>query len=169
MHTRVTTSSRMAAIIVALVSGLALSGCSILTTFIDTVADSKDDGNVFILKPGDCFQEPEFDKDDLVSRVEIVECSVEHDNEAFATTNMPGEVFPGDEAIEDHAFDFCLDAFLDFLAIDMDYEGSEDFSFLWPTRESWADGDREILCYAFDTDGRTTGSLHGAGLNGTGK
>lgn len=163
MRTRSTKTIKIAAIAVALATGLTLSGCSVIGDLFNSVTGGGEEGNVFDLKNGDCFQEPDSDAQDMVSSVDIVKCSVEHDNEAFAVMNMAATDFPGDEAIVDEGIDFCIPEFLDFIETDMDYDGSIDFGFFNPSPETWAEGDREILCYAYDTEGPVTGSLKGAG------
>lgn len=42
------------------------------------------------------------------------------------------------------------------------YDGTLNFGSFAPTEESWGEGDREILCYAYDTQGPTTGTLKGS-------
>ena len=61
----------------------------------------------------------------------------------------------------------CTDAFADFAGIPYSDSKSLDFSYYYPTSDSWKGGDREILCliYAYDSAGtaeKTTGSLEGA-------
>lgn len=42
-------------------------------------------------------------------------------------------------------------------------ETSLDYASYFPTEESWADGDREILCIAYDTNGQISEPLAGKG------
>jgi hypothetical protein len=70
--------------------------------------------------------------------------------------------FPGDDATASKADDACYDRFFDFIGAPTDYDGSLNYGYLFPSAESWDGGDREILCYIFDEEGTTTGSLKGA-------
>jgi Septum formation len=153
------TTIASAALIIAV--GAALSGCSIVGNVLDQVTGGStiDDSSVFSIKVGDCFTEPDTDSDGMVSEIEAIECALAHDDEAYASVLMSDAEFPGDAATQAQAEDACLPRFLDFVGATSNYEGSLYYSFFYPSTESWDGGDREILCYAYDEDGTTTGSL----------
>ena len=89
----------------------------------------------------------------------IVECTEPHDSEAFDTGNVPDGEFPGEDAITDAAEQLCGPSFISFVGLDYS-ESLYDYSFYFPTEESWASGDRAVLCVAFADDGaKITGSL----------
>lgn len=106
-------------------------------------------GNVFELKVGQCFDDPE--SVDVVSDVDIVDCETAHDNEVYALFDMPAGDFPGVSVVQDAAIEGCHDAFEPYVGID--YVSSVlDFSWLAPTPASWESGDHEIVCIAYDLD-----------------
>jgi putative regulator of septum formation len=106
-------------------------------------------GNVFELKVGQCFDDPE--NMDVVSDVELIDCDKPHDNEVYALFDMPEGDFPGVSAVETAALDGCYDAFEPYVGID--YASSAlDFNWLSPTSDSWENGDQEIICIAYDLD-----------------
>lgn len=144
-----------AALPAALATVLLLAGCSAVEP--DSVEEGVD---VFSIVVGDCLDDAGVP--DEVTRIEIVDCSEPHDSEVFARTTATGAAFPGAEALEDALVEFCRgDAFTDFVGIPfMDSRfGTRGY---FPTAESWANGDRELLCTLVDESGeRLTGSVAG--------
>ncbi len=152
---------RIAGIALAAALGTVLGGCSLVGGALDQLAGRApaDDSSVFSIKVGDCFTEPVAATDGTVSEIEIVACGSAHDDEAIASILLTDAEFPSLSAIEDKADDACLARFLDFTSAPANYDGSLNFSYFYPSQESWDEGDREILCYAFDMEGTTVGSL----------
>jgi hypothetical protein len=88
-------------------------------------------------------------------------CSEPHDSEAYASIMIDDGDFPGDQTVTDQAVADCTTEFNSFVGVD--YQDSElDFAYYYPTEESWANGDREILCLIVDPAGKATGTLEGA-------
>ncbi|MEX0868105.1 MAG: septum formation family protein [Nitriliruptoraceae bacterium] len=113
--------------------------------------------NPFDLTVGMCFDDPDVD-DGRVHEVTTADCEQPHDNEVYWVIELPDGDFPGVEDISVIADEGCLAAFPE--AIGEDYLESDYFaSYLAPSAGSWADGDRSIVCYAFDQDGPVTGSV----------
>jgi hypothetical protein len=109
------------------------------------------DESVFDLNVGDCFNDPE-ESEGLISDLTLLPCDQPHDNEVFALVNHPagdGEAFPGDEAMDTFAEEQCLSAFEQYVGLP--YEESV-FAYvpIKPTAETWADGDREVVCVLYD-------------------
>lgn len=125
--------------------------------------------SVFDLNIGDCFDDPEDNAEGLVSDLALIPCDEPHDNEVFALVDYPaedGEAFPGDDAIETFADEECLPIFEDYVGLPYD-ESVLLFAPVKPTADTWADGDREIVCllYAVDADGNAEaleGSMRGS-------
>ena len=150
-------------------AGLVLSGCSLLGQVTDITGgddDNTDTGtedDVFSLVVGDCFNE-ETDAE-TISTVDIVECTVPHKWEAFASIQMTEAEYPGDEATQQEADTACNQPFVDYVGLDYD-ASIYDYSFYYPTQETWDDPtlqDREILCLGKDdNDADITGSIKGA-------
>lgn len=119
-------------------------------------------GNVFSLSEGDCFNDPDNLSD--VSDVEIVDCGGSHDNEVYATYDMPDGDFPGRSAVQNDAAENCVATFDPYVGIDF-LTSSLDISALTPTDESWNQGDREVVCFLFDLNGaQLTTSARGTGI-----
>ncbi len=120
--------------------------------------------SVFDLEVGDCFSA----ESDSVESVLVVDCEQSHTYEAFFVFDHeagPDEEYPGDDAMLTYADDACRPPFEEFVG--MDYESS-----IWyitsvtPSAETWAEGDREIICTLDqqDSDGdaiEVTGTAEG--------
>jgi len=125
------------------------------------------DVGVAELEPGDCFDDPD-DFEEVVYDVQAVPCSEPHDNEVFAvrsvSTAFP-DGFPGQEALQDHAYLVCSGAVFDaFVGISY-LESSLEVISMTPTAESWRDGDRDMACVLYRLDlGKLTGTARGSGM-----
>jgi hypothetical protein len=109
------------------------------------------DESVFDLSVGDCFDDPE-ELEGLVSDLTLIPCDQAHDNEVFALVDHPagdGDAFPGDDAMDTFAEEACLPAFEEYVGLP--YEESV-FAYypIKPTEETWADGDREVVCVLYE-------------------
>ena len=114
------------------VSALVLSACG---------------AQVLTLEVGTCFDDPESYEE--VTDVPIVDCADPHGNEVIGLFDIAGDAYPGDDAVADRAGTGCLDAFATYIGIA--YELSVyDIGWLTPSAESWAVGDREVICFAYD-------------------
>lgn len=132
--------------------------CLLATALIATSCS----GNVFDLGLGDCFDDPENFEE--ISDVPMVECSVPHHNEVYFTYDLPDGSFPGLQAIEEAADSDCYERFEGFVG--RDYASSElDYGYLYPTSDTWSEGDREIVCLVYHvSNDKVTGSQRNAGI-----
>lgn len=116
----------------------------------------------FDIEAGDCF----ISNGEHLETVTVVDCDQPHVYEAFHVFDHEAgstAKYPGDDEIYAYAEETCDPAFVAF--VDHDYETS-----LWyittvtPSSESWAVGDRKILC-ALSTENldEVTGSAENAG------
>ena len=112
---------------------------------------------------GDCFDDGSTFDDDNVDSVPGVPCSNPHDNEVYAVYDVASASFPG-EGMADMAHEGCLARFQAFVG--NDYESSSlDIATLYPSRESWQQSDREVVCAVYDVDAKKlTGSVKGLRL-----
>ena len=142
-------------------ASIALAGCSLLggNPGTDTPTGEGDSTDVFTIKVGDCLNDGGTEGE--VSEVPVVDCAEPHDSEAYASILMDDGDFPGDSAVEDQAISDCTSEFNSFVGLDYQ-ESTLDFAYYYPTEQSWANGDREILCLIVDPAGQVTGSLAGA-------
>ncbi len=118
--------------------------------------------SVLSLEVGQCIT-GQTDGEDQVSSVPVVDCAEPHTGEIYSLPQLPDGDFPGDDAVQTSAGELCSGQ--DFQTyVGKSYEESEIyFSFLVPTEGTWADGDREIVCYLVNQDNSDiTGSLRGA-------
>lgn len=122
-----------------------------------------DAGNVdvFQIAVGDCFDNVTTEE---ISSLPGVPCSEPHDNEAYASFDVSLPGYPEGEGMYEVAFESCLDRFESFVG--RDYESSSlDIFALYPTREGWAQNDREVVCAVFDMEEtKLVGSMQASGL-----
>ena len=135
---------------------LLAGGLLLITSSSKTLADD--------LAVGDCFDDPE--TAELVL-IDTVACDEPHDNEVFAINSVGvalGFSFPTPSEMEEFAFFACVQDFDSFVGTG--YQDSIlDMTWLYPTSESWADGDRIITCALYRLDlQQMTGSMRGSGL-----
>ena len=144
-----------AAIAIAAVS---LSGCSLITGALQ----GEDD--VFSLKAGDCMND--YGDEAEIATVPTVDCAKPHDYEIYSVATIDGDEYPGATDVDTQADTLCLGEFESFVGLSFD-ESIYYYSYLSPSEESWASGDREVICTIaqFDEDTQeiiqVTGSLEG--------
>ena len=118
--------------------------------------------SVLSLEVGQCITDTP--QEDQVSSVPVVECSEPHTGEIYALPQLPEGEFPGDQAVSDQADLLCAgQPFQDYVGVP--YQQSEIYyTKLVPSSDTWADGDREIVCILANQDGSplSPGSLRGA-------
>jgi len=101
---------------------------------------------------------------DGVSEIPTVECTEEHDTQVFAVVELPDGEYPGDDALATLVLDECGAAFEGFVGVPP-AESTLEFDGLSPSEDTWAVGDREIICLAFYPDlSTTTESFEGSEL-----
>jgi hypothetical protein len=114
---------------------------------------------------GDCLVEPMPEEQEEIKTIKTIPCIEAHAQEVYASVTVAGHEFPGLDEIGIRASAGCLEEFQQFVGVPYT-ESVLEFSFLTPTEDSWAIGDRSVKCTLYDPDGdRLTGSLddgHGA-------
>jgi hypothetical protein len=165
--------SRSAAPLVLVAGLLAVLGIGVAGFFAfsggDDAAETSGDISVHSMEVGMCWNDPsglEFGSFEVLE-VDAVACSDPHDNEVYALADYPASEdapYPGDIAIENAALDLCRAAFAPFTGVA--YEQSIlDIFYIYPTIETWIEGDREIVCSLYRIDAaRLTGSQAGLAL-----
>jgi len=144
-------------------------GAFVVNSFMQADRDDTgaiiDAGSVdaFQMRVGDCFDDGSTFDDENVGSVPGVPCSNPHDNEVYAVYDVAAASFPG-EGMADMAHEGCLTRFEPFVG--KDYESSSlDIATLYPSRESWQQNDREVVCAVYDVDAKKlTGSVKGLRL-----
>lgn len=150
------------------VAAVVLSGCSTIGPLLDPDAPVRDDEgqivepneqtDAFALQVGDCLDDAAATGE--VTTVPTVPCSEPHDSEIYAAFELTQSAYPGEETTQGKADALCLPAFEEFVG-EPYLESRFDFAYYYPTEESWASGDREVLCVIYDPAGPVTGSLRG--------
>ena len=118
--------------------------------------------DAFQVRLGDCFDDPDNQAGELTS-LPGVPCSEPHDNEAYAVFDLTMESYSEYE-ISDFSESACIDRFATYVG--RDYESSVlDVVTMYPTQESWAQNDREVVCALYDMSGeKLVGSVKGSGI-----
>lgn len=148
-----------AAVIVAL--GLMVAGCSEEPKRDAETGELVEatDVNVFDLRVGDCLDG--FTDNSQVSTIRAIPCAEEHTDEIMAAVELSDDEYPGAVAIQDYADETCYAEFEQFVGRPWN-DSQLDYGFLAPTEDSWAEGDRQILCTVGDPNMAVTGTLRNA-------
>jgi hypothetical protein len=156
--------ARVIALLVVAGAAMLLSGCSVLGQFNNstprdasgTPTAENTHADVFSIQVGDCLDDAS--STGTVTTAPIVPCSEPHDSEAYKSIKMTDGAFPGPDAVKTQAEEGCAKAFPDFIGISYN-DSNLSISYYFPTKESWANGDREIMCTVYDDGVKTTGTL----------
>jgi hypothetical protein len=108
------------------------------------------------VKVGDCLKE--IPSSTRVMTVDTVGCEEAHAGEVFAVLLMPEGDYPGQSAIEEYQ-NKC-EPELSSYALDAITDDSVQLYVLYPTAETWEQGDRAVTCIA-TLDPPRTGTLKG--------
>lgn len=100
------------------------------------------------LEVGDCFLDSG-STETAIELVRVVPCSLLHDNEVFHKFDLPTGTFPVEEKLERLAHIGCVEGFEGYVGETYD-ESPLEIQTLTPTEESWAAGDREVICTAYE-------------------
>ena len=141
------------------IAGLVLSGLWVLllaagAIFYFTIG--KGTVTATDVKVGDCLKE--IPGSTRVLTVDTVGCDKPHGGEVFAVLLMPEGDFPGQSAIEEYQ-NKCEPELASY-APDAITDNSVQLYVLYPTAETWKQGDRAVTCVA-TLDPPRTGSLKG--------
>ncbi len=148
---------------------LGLTGCSMLNQFMPSsapardaetgeVTEKQDNADVFAIRVGDCVDTNSAGSQ--ISSLPVVPCGEAHSDEAFYAFNIEGDTFPGDDAVTAESLEKCQPEFEAFVGTSYD-TSTLDFWPMTPTEGSWAQNDREVVCFVYDPAGDTVGTLKG--------
>lgn len=113
----------------------------------------------FSVRVGDCLDRL---PTDAAAELPLLPCDQPHYWEAFATSTLVGDDYPGNAAVRDQADKACSAEFADFVGVKVD-TSKLDLTMLTPTKETWTQaGDREVVCLVGRPGGGVTGTLRGA-------
>ncbi len=114
------------------------------------------------LQPGDCLT-ADGTAEVVLSTLSLSNCLAPHDAELFAIGIYSDKPWPGLEALAVDGDVYCLSEFAPYVGIGFD-DSALFYDFLMPTEESWALGDREVLCILFDEVDDLTFPVAGLGI-----
>lgn len=138
---------------------LALAGCASPVRDDAGQVTASASMDVFSLKVGDC-------TDNLgegeVSAATVVPCSQPHYWEAYSSSELSGDDYPGVTQVTEQADKLCTDAFKAFVGVSTD-KSDYTYTYFYPTEQTWTStADREVLCFVGLEDGGVTGTLKDA-------
>lgn len=145
------------------IAGLVLSGvwtvaiCIGLLVFI-VLANRNGEVQVENLRTGDCVNQ--LVEGDDINRLPRVECSEPHQGEVVGKFSLEGSTFPGEDSVNEQAESRCFDLLDEYSPSTKD-DDTIGLYYVIPTRASWAQGDREVICMAEHIEGPRTGSIRG--------
>lgn len=145
--------SRWGLIIAVVIGVLALMAVAVVVAYFLFIKGTVSATDV---KVGDCLKE--IPGSTRVLTVDTVGCDEPHAGEVFAVLLMPEGDFPGQVAIEEYQ-NKCEPELASY-APDAITDDSVQLYVLYPTAETWGQGDRAVTCVA-TLDPPRTGSLKG--------
>ena len=122
------------------------------------------DSSVMHMRVGQCILLPEDKSATTATTLEKTSCTREHDAEVFAVASALDGDFPGAEALNRQAETDCISAFDAYVGSDY-LTSTLDATWMIPTKDSWAQNDRSIVCLARPLDhSKLTSSVKESGL-----
>ena len=157
------------AIVTTIVTVFGLAGCGATTApdrdSAGAVTKAADAADIFSLRVGDCIPRSFVEakgEETTVTETSVVPCAEPHESEVFAAfLATGGSSFPGSDAMLNQAETGCPERFEAFVGLPLD-DSNLELTYLFPVRESWATGDRQILCIVDDPTGDVKGTMRGA-------
>ena len=115
-----------------------------------TVPSKPATGTIYFadLEVGHCFQDWTAGDTQLMA----VDCSTPHDNEVYYVAELTADDLPSENDLEKFSSGLCYASFEPYVGA-LPEETTLDYGWLFPSDESWSEGDRDIACYLFAKDG----------------
>ena len=137
----------------AAIMGLALSACSSMP-FNNRTQSTE-------LAVGQCLLVP---LNSQVNSVATTECTEAHTGEVYSVTTLKNDTMPSRDAMDELVYNTCYETFEAYVGTSPE-ETTLDYTAMSPTKQTWAKGDREIVCIAVRTDDeQLTASVRDSGL-----
>ena len=137
----------------AAIMGLALSGCSSMP-FNNRTQSTE-------LAVGQCLLVP---LNSQVNSVATTECTEAHTGEVYSVTTLKNDTMPSRDEMDELVHNTCYETFEAYVGTSPE-ETTLDYTAMSPTKQTWAKGDREIVCIAVRTDDeQLTASVRDSGL-----
>ncbi|WP_141725260.1 hypothetical protein [Micromonospora pallida] len=103
----------------------------------------------------ECFDDPAYSRAANEEVVRYRPCVEQADNQAYGIVHVPDGLFDRD-SLAAYAWESCGRGFVHNWT-SKDKSGLDYYPII-PTAESWADGDRDVMCVVYNPEGRLTGS-----------
>ncbi|TDD99044.1 hypothetical protein [Jiangella asiatica] len=133
---------------------LALGACGGSTHKDETLMDAQTTG-VLDIEGGECFSDPRYSAAAAEEVVLFIPCEDGADNQSYSFVHAPDGPWDRDE-VAALGWAGCGDEFAQrWSSVE---ESGLDFYPILPTEQTWADGDRVIMCAVYDPDGQLSGS-----------
>jgi hypothetical protein len=160
---RAVRTARSTLLLGALAATVALTGCSQVSGVVEQILPERNNAHTLLV--GECFNNTVriLTAEEGIVNVPRENCTLDHDNEVIASIQLDAEKFPGEEEVNLEASEACLPEFEEFIGVSLEEAGTLAYDFFVPSAASWKLGDREILCYAYDSAAQTAYSLEGKG------
>lgn len=137
----------------AAIMGLALSACSSMP-FNNRTQSTE-------LAVGQCLLVP---LNSQVNSVATTECTEAHTGEVYSVTTLKNDTMPSRDEMDELVDTTCYETFEAYVGTSPE-ETTLDYTAMSPTKQTWAKGDREIVCIAVRTDDeQLTESVRDSGL-----
>lgn len=117
---------------------------------------------------GDCFNGMITFGAGVNSATVPVDCDEPHEDEVIRVLDYPGEpddAVPSDDDVWDFVDEHCLQHYLNFIDVEDYDESALDLWVYWWDEETWAEGDRSVVCTVRLDGSQVTGSMRGKGLS----
>ena len=111
---------------------------------------------------GQCISDSEDSMQPKVGSTTVLPCSQAHAGEVYATPQLSGTTYPGDETVSSAASDDCSSAFTAYTGAGVQ-ASHLDFVVDIPTSDQWESGDHSALCVIFSPQGNLIGSAKSIG------
>ena len=105
------------------------------------------------IEGGECFDDPAYSPGAGEPVVLYVPCAQGADNQVYGFVSAPDAAYDRDR-LASFAWDRCGRGHTAYWP-----ESTLDFYPVLPTAETWADGDRDVMCVVYDPKGRLPGSV----------
>lgn len=137
------------------------SSAALTPTDSSTDSEADDSWVPISANVGECIDN-ETAPEEEVFDIPVVDCSLPHDSQVVGAFDLTGDEYSAE--LEKQAGNDCRAAFEDFVGTEF-AKSSLLMSWYIPTMDSWAAGDREVICVIYlEDNSKVTGSWEGAGI-----
>lgn len=150
----------------AAIVGLALSACGAPDAKRDESSGEiteAADADVFSLTVGDCLDLTDETDETAVETLPTVPCTEPHNAQVFAEQALAMDELPVEQDLFDLADQFCYDQFAGYVGLAYE-ESVLEVTYLYPTQESWDQGDDVLQCVVMHPSEQITTSFEGAAI-----